>query len=113
MKELTCIICPMGCSLCVSEENGDLKVEGNGCKRGVEYAKAELYNPVRTLTTFAKTDSGKIVSVKSEKPIPKALLLDAVKKIAEIEVKSPVCVGDVVLKNILESGVDIIATKSV
>ena len=113
MMELTCIICPMGCSLTVKEENGELKVYGNTCKRGEKYAKDEVISPSRTLTTSVRADNGAIVSVKSENPIPKKLLLDAVKEIAKIEVKCPVCVGDVVLENILDTGVNIIATKAV
>lgn len=113
MMELTCIICPMGCSLTVKEENGELKVYGNTCKRGEKYAKDEVISPSRTLTTSVRADNGAIVSVKSEKPIPKKLLLDAVKEIAKIEVKCPVSVGDVVLENILDTGVNIIATKAV
>ena len=113
MKEMTCIICPMGCSLTVKEENGELKVCGNTCKRGEEYAKTEMLSPARTLTTTVRASNGAIVSVKSEKPIPKEMLLDAVKEIAKIEAKCPICVGDVILENVLDTGVNIIATKAV
>ena len=112
MKELTCIICPMGCSLCVNEENGTYHVTGNTCPRGEVYAKAELTNPVRTLTTSATGENGEIISVKSDNPIPKGLLLDAVKEIAKIKITTPVKVGDIILTNILDTGVNIIATKS-
>lgn len=111
--ELTCIICPMGCSLSVKEENGELVVSGNTCKRGEKYAKDEVISPSRTLTTSVRADNGDIVSVKSEKPIPKKLLLEAVKEIAKAEAKCPVSVGDVILENILDTGVNIIATKAV
>lgn len=112
MKELTCIICPMGCSLSITEENGTYHVTGNTCPRGEVYAKAELTNPVRTLTTSVATKNGEIISVKSDNPIPKELLLDAVKEIAKIKIATPVKVGDIVLTNILNTGVNIIATKS-
>jgi len=113
MSEFTCIICPMGCALKVTEENGELKVSGNTCKRGEVYAKNEVISPSRTLTTTMRASNGEMVSVKSEKPIPRNILIDAVKEIAKIEVKCPVNVGDVVLENILDTGVNIIATKAV
>jgi len=112
MKNLTCIICPIGCSLCVTEENGTITVSGNTCKRGEEYAKAEITNPVRTLTTSVKTDKDEIISVKSASPIPKAMLLDAVKELTKVTITSPVKSGDVVYSNLLGTGIDIIATKS-
>ena len=65
-KELTCIICPQGCNIKVEiEGNNIINVEGNGCKRGYEYAISEVKNPVRTLTTTIKLQNGKVIPVKT------------------------------------------------
>ena len=76
VRELTCIICPQGCSIKVeTDENNNIKkVEGNTCKRGYDYAVSEVTNPVRTLTSTIKLEDGRMVSVKTNKPIPKELI---------------------------------------
>lgn len=113
IKELTCICCPNGCSLKVDIENK--KVEGNKCKRGEEYGLSELTKPVRVLTTTVKIVGSDInvLPVKTKEPIDKELLLKAMDILRKIEVKAPIKVGDIVLENILDTGVDIIACRDV
>lgn len=113
MKELVCIVCPKGCRLKVDEENG-YQVTGNSCERGADYGKKELTNPTRVITSTVKIIGGLYhrLPVKTSSDIPKHLIFDAVKLLDEVEVTSPVKVGDVVLKNILGTGVDFIATKN-
>ena len=109
---MTCIVCPMGCTL-ITEKNGDeIKVTGNGCPRGERYAISELTAPVRTLTTVVKTDSDTMLSVKSAKPLPKDLIIPASFALASTVVKLPVKIGDIIYENILDSGIDIVATKN-
>jgi CxxC motif-containing protein len=115
-KEITCIICPIGCRLMVEyEDNTILKIEGFECKKGKKYASEELLNPVRTLTTTIVVKDGEIplVSVKTDKPIPKDKLFEVMDVISEIEVFSPVSIGDVLVKNVLDFNADIVATKNV
>ena len=110
-KQLICIMCPVGCHLTINE---DLVVEGNKCPRGKVYATEEMICPKRILTTTVKTDS-KIfprLSVKTNKPIEKTLLFEALEKLNHITIKKNVKIGDVIVKHILDTDVDIIATKS-
>ena len=112
-QELTCIVCPMGCALTVETENGSVtSVAGNTCKRGESYARQECTHPERMLCTTVKVKSGRlpVVPVKSASPVPKELLFACMQEINQITVQAPVKIGDVVLKNILNTGIDIVAT---
>ncbi len=114
MTELTCIGCPMGCRLEVDEENG-YAVTGNKCKRGADYGKNELKNPTRVLTTTVKVEGGihSRCPVRTLNAIPKGKLFDAMKELSKVELKAPIKCGEVVLKNILDTGVDVIATRDI
>lgn len=113
-RELTCIGCPMGCELTVEIENGEaVSVSGNTCKIGENYAKTEVSAPVRTVTTTALTADGKPVPVKTAGNIPKGKIFEVVEQIKAVPVELPVNLGDIVLKNAADTGVDIIATKTV
>ena len=112
-KNLICVSWPLGCPIEVEIENGEiLSVTGNTCKRGDAYARTEVTNPTRMITTTVKVEGGKsyVVPVKSANPIPKGMMMDCMKVINEASVKAPVNIGDVVLENILGTGVDIVAT---
>ena len=112
--ELTCINCPMGCPLTVTMENGQVtSVTGNTCKRGEVYAKKEVTNPTRIVTSSVGVEGGKSlrVSVKTREDIPKGKIFDIVKELKGVTVKAPVAIGDVILENVAGTGVDIIATK--
>ena len=111
-RELTCIICPQGCNIKVEVEDEKVtKVEGNTCKRGYDYAVSEVTDPVRTITTTVKLENGEMYPVKTNKPIPKELIFKCMEEINKITVKQPIKLGDVIIKNILNTGSDIIATK--
>lgn len=114
MKELICIVCPKGCHLKVDENNG-YSVTGNSCPRGAEYGKNELVNPMRTITSTVKVEGkeARRVSVKTSDNIPKGKIWDVMAELDKVVVKAPVHVGDVVLPNVLDLGVDIVATKNV
>lgn len=115
-RNLTCIVCPLGCSLEVSIENKEVTdVKGNGCKRGNEYAKSECTNPTRMLTSTVRVEGGHspLVSVKSDKPLPKGLLFDSMTVINSVKLNAPVKIGDVIVNNILDTGVNIVATRDI
>ena len=115
-RELTCIGCPMGCPLIVTMEAGEvINVTGNTCKRGDVYARKEVTNPTRIVTSTVRVAGGSIdmVSVKTREDIPKGKIFDCVKALKGIEVSAPVHIGDVILKNVADTGVDIVATKNV
>lgn len=115
-RELTCVACPLGCPITVTfDENGNVSdVTGNTCKRGDAYARTEVTNPTRMLTTTVKVVGGKsyVVPVKSANPIPKNMIMDCMKAVNEATVEAPVSIGDIVIENILGTGVDIIATNN-
>jgi len=112
MKELICITCPRGCHLSVDD---NLNVTGNMCPRGAMYAKAELTHPVRMVTSTVVVDSKCEcrLPVKTKEPIPKELIFKVMEEIDKVKVKAPINIGDVVIKNILGTGVDIVATKNI
>ena len=112
-KSLICVSCPLGCPIEVEIENGEVvAVTGNTCKRGDAYARAEITNPVRSLTTSVKVENGlhPVVPVKSSGPVPKDKMFDCMKEINAVTINAPVKIGDVVIENILGLGVDIVAT---
>ncbi len=112
MKELICIICPKGCRLKVDE---NFNVEGNSCIRGVSYAKAELTNPTRMVTSTVLIKNGVInrLPVATSNAIPKDKIMDVMSEINKQKVIAPIYVGDIIIKNVLNLGVDIVATREV
>lgn len=108
--ELTCIMCPVGCTLKVTKQkNGEITVTGNSCPRGHEYGIKEVTSPERIVTTVKKYKAGTI-SLKTEKPIPKSLVDSCLIEISKTNADQELKVGDVFLKNILNTGVNIIVT---
>ncbi|NLA77771.1 MAG: DUF1667 domain-containing protein [Clostridiales bacterium] len=115
IKNIVCVSCPLGCPIEVAMENGEVvSVKGNTCKRGDAYARTEMTAPKRSLTSTVKVSGGKlpVVSVKSSTPLPKELMLECMSEINRVTVKAPVKTGDVVIENILNTGVDIVATNN-
>ena len=113
-RNLTCIVCPQGCNIKVEIEDGKIiNVEGNTCKRGYDYAISEVTNPVRTVTSTIKLENGEMISVKTDKPIPKELIFKCMEEINKKIIKPPIKVGQVLIENILGTGSNIVATKSV
>ncbi len=113
VHEMVCIVCPMGCRLKVTKNKDGYEVEGNQCKRGEVYAIKELTHPTRVLPTTVKIKNGTLnrLPVKTKEPIPKDRLFDAMDVINKVEVEAPVKVGDVIIENILDTGVDVVATR--
>ena len=114
MTDLICIVCPKGCHLKVDEENG-YKVTGNGCPRGAGYGEKELVNPTRVITSTVRVEAetARRVPVKTNGDIPKWKICDIMDELTKVTAKAPVNVGDVVIKDVLGLGVDIVATKKV
>lgn len=115
-KELVCIGCPLGCQLIVETDGVEVTgVSGNTCKRGDAYARKEVTNPTRIVTSSVKVEGGMAatVSVKTKEDIPKGKIFDCVTALKDVVVTAPVHIGDVVLANVGGTGVDVIATKHV
>lgn len=105
----TCIMCPLGCELDIKKQaNGEIKVSGNSCIRGEKYAISELTNPVRNISSLIKAGGG-VVAVKTTAPVPKDRIEDCLKEISKINLKFIPQMGTIVIKNILNLGVDVVS----
>lgn len=113
MTKLTCIVCPNGCELSVDEKT--LEVSGNKCPRGKQFAIDELTSPKRTICSSVKTifEDTPVVSVRVSKDIPKDKIFDVMKEINKVVVDKRLGIGDVVIANVLNLGVDIIVTSNI
>ena len=107
-RDMICIMCPMGCNLTVTKNGDDITVTGNNCQRGVIFAKEELTCPKRIVTSSVKTEQG-VRACKTSQPVPKSMIFDVMKEIEKLRLKK-VKFGDVVIKNVLNTGADIVIT---
>ena len=116
-REIICIVCPMGCQMEVVEDAGSkgYLVTGNACNRGEKYGIKELTNPTRVLTTTVKIKGclQKRLPVRTDTAIPKEMIFPCMKVLDGIEAEAPVAMGNIIVENILETGVNIIATRSI
>ncbi len=113
---LICIGCPLGCQLSAKKKDDVvISVEGNHCKRGEIYAQKECVSPTRIVTTTVKVLDGEIpmLSVKTASDIPKSKIRECIDAVRNIVAIAPIEIGDVILQNVAETGIDIIATKKV
>lgn len=115
-KEMICISCPLGCSLSVNYtssdgviKQSDITVAGNGCNRGVSYAKDEVTSPRRMITTTVPLQEGGTVPVKTSAAVPKDQIFSVLHKVRGITAARPVSIGQIIVGNVCE-GVDIVAT---
>lgn len=115
MTELTCIVCPRGCKLQITLQDDDFIVAGNGCNRGVVFAKQEMTDPRRTICSTVRTTfpDVPVLPVRVSDEIPKNRIFDLMKEINRTVVSAPVGRGDAVIKNVLSLGVDVIATSNI
>ena len=115
-KELICIGCPLGCNLTVEMDGGQVvSVNGNTCKRGDDYARKELTDPRRIVTSTVPVAGGNlpVVSVKTASDIPKGKIRECLCALKGVTLTAPVQIGDVIVENVADTGVDGIATKSI
>lgn len=122
MREMICINCPIGCNLKVYGDNEEnIRVEGNKCPRGLQYGTDEVLNPKRMVTSsvalrkYENTGIYQMISVKTSEAVPKELIFSVLKEIKSIDLKSKgikkIEVGDILLENVCNTGVDIVATQ--
>lgn len=110
MKELICICCPRGCHLTVDD---NLNVTGNFCPRGEKYGKQEVSNPTRVVTSTIRISNAELpmCPVKTANPIPKGNIFDVMQSINNTQLHAPIHLGDVVIKNVCDTGVDVVSTR--
>ena len=116
-RDMICIVCPIGCQLEVetdTKSNTGYLITGNKCKRGEKYAIDEINNPTRVVTTTVKIEKAhlKRLPVRTNGAIPKSMIFDCMKIVNNVVVEAPIKAGDVIVKDILEVGVDLIASRS-
>ncbi len=115
-RELTCVVCPAGCRITVEmDADGTItSITGNTCPRGKNYAENEVTHPVRTLTSTVSIDTEegtKLIPVKTDRPIPKEKLFEAMEIVKSIRIKAPYKVGDVICPDFIEQGTNLVACK--
>lgn len=115
-KELTCICCPIGCSIQVEMQQQEVvSVKGNNCPRGEAYARREMTNPSRTVTTTVKVAGGErpVVSIKTATEIPKEKIMDAIRTVKNLTISAPVHIGDIIAYDVAGTGINMVATSNV
>lgn len=115
-RELTCIGCPLGCTVTVTMDGAEIcDVTGNTCKRGEVYARKEVTNPTRIVTSTVNVVGGvsPTVSCKTAQDIPKSKIFAVTEALRGVKVNAPISIGDVVFTNVAGTGVDMIATKGI
>ncbi|HKM33365.1 MAG TPA: DUF1667 domain-containing protein [Lachnospiraceae bacterium] len=115
-KDMSCIRCPLGCAMTVVlSDEGTVTVTGNTCERGAEYGSNELTDPKRTVTTTLRVVGRKdcMLPVKTATDIPKDKIFDCMEALKNIEVTTPIQIGDIVLKNVAGTGASVVATKTI
>ena len=115
MRELVCIVCPKGCTMKIEEKDGEITVTGNSCKRGASFAVSEMTEPKRTVCTTVRTvfKDAPVIPVRVSAEIPKDRIFDVMREINAVTLSSPVGRNDVIIKNVLGLGADVIATSGV
>ena len=137
-KDLICIVCPVGCRLKITKDEGatyeainvenassafreslaltidELKVSGEQCKRGIAYAYEEITNPTRMVCTTVKIQGGihPVIPVRTDKPIPEKYKFEVVKAVKDITLTSPIEMGEVIVEDLFGTGVNLIAERN-
>ncbi|MCI2056199.1 MAG: DUF1667 domain-containing protein [Oscillibacter sp.] len=113
-QNLVCFLCPNSCELTVEETESGLAVRGNRCPRGEAFAKQELLDPQRTLTSSVRIHGAEfpLLSVRSDRPVKKRELLPLMQQLRSVECTAPIKQGDIILSGVGETAVNIIATRT-
>ena len=114
-KHFTCVTCPVGCEVDVEVRDGNIiSLTGNKCDKVKEFVQQELKEPMRVLTTTVRIEGAKYVMlpVRTDKPIPKRLFSQAMGELAGIDLKAPVHISEVIIRDIAGSGANIVATRT-
>jgi len=114
LKKITCIVCPNGCKLTITEENEELFIEGNKCKRGREFGINEIKNPLRSIASTVNTIYKEMprLPVRTDGLIPKNRIFNVMGEISKVIITEPIDINEVIIENVLNTGVNIISTSS-
>lgn len=114
-KQIICIACPIGCRISVKGDGHELEISGNRCSRGEEYAREEILSPKRVVTTTVRLNS-KVVArlpVKTDRPLQSEIIGELLRELYELVVVPPVAIGEVMLSDFRNTGVNVVATRTV
>jgi CxxC motif-containing protein len=111
--EIICVACPHGCRLEATRKDGEILISNAGCKRGKEYAINEITDPRRMVATTVRIQHGihPLLPVYTSEPFPKGRVTELLREIRKVEITAPVKMGQVVLKNALGTGIDVVASR--
>jgi len=114
-EKIICVTCPKGCTLEVTRDGSTVVSVVNGCKRGHEYAQQELTDPRRMVATSVRVKGGlhPLLPVYTSAPFPKPHISELLAILRDVEVDAPIILDDIVLKNVLDTGIDIQASRTV
>ena len=114
MKEMICIVCPKGCHMSITPQGDNFKVAGNACGRGEKYAVEEMTCPKRMIPTTVKIEGGLLnrLPVITDQPIEKKYIFDLMNALNDIKMIAPVKKGDIIIENIFDTKVNIVASRS-
>lgn len=108
-KKITCVICPNSCCITVKYEGENIiEVSGNNCKRGLEYASAEAIHPVRSISSTVRCRDGRVVAVKTSKPVPKENVFDVMDEVNHFTAPDDIKFRDIIIQNVYNTGADIV-----
>lgn len=113
---VTCVVCPVSCPVEVEYHEHEIEsIDRNQCKLALEYVRHELFDPRRTVTTSLEVDGGAfpLVSVKTDRPIEKGKVLEAMRAISKVRVRPPVRIGQVLVEDVAGTGANLVATRDV
>ena len=114
-KHFVCVVCPIGCEIDVVHDGDKIvSLEGNKCEKAEEFVRQELIEPMRILTTTVRLGGSRwpVIPVRTDKPVPKRLFANVMRQIRRIELQAPVNMLDVVVKDVLRTGANVIATRT-
>lgn len=112
MEKVICILCPNGCNLTIEKVGQEYEVKGNKCPKGREFAISEMENPRRSVCSTIKTTFEKVprLPVKTNGEVPLEAIFNVMAEINSKFLVKPVHVGDVVIENVSDTGVNVIST---
>ncbi len=113
--DIVCIVCPKGCRLTVTKENKEMMVTGNQCKRGVAYGLEEVTNPTRIITSTVRLNHPihRRMPVVTKGAVPKGMMFEVMEQINRVQLELPVHMGDVVIENVMGTGINVVASRTI
>jgi len=115
-RHFVCVVCPVGCEIDVVHEGGKIiSMEGNKCEKSEEFVRQELIEPMRIFTTTVRIEGSRwpVTPVRTDKSVPKRLFPRIMRQLRHVKLQAPVNMLDVVVRDVLRTGANIMATRTV